>query len=128
MVSSLSRSGGHFFLALVSVVGSLAAAAWSQEKPPATKPIDLDRELASGAPQDRGKSYYHYALSRWFEDQGDLPRALTEINSALKFDASSATLRIELATLLDRMGQFREALEEAREASRIDAKNPEPHW
>jgi tetratricopeptide (TPR) repeat protein len=127
MVLSLPRARGRFILALVAIIG-LPAAVWSQEKPPATKPIDLDRELASGAPQDRGKSYYHYALSKWFEDEGDLPRALTEMNSAMKFDPSSATLRIELATILERMGRFREALEEAREASRIDPENPEPHW
>ena len=68
------------------------------------------------------------ALSKWFEDKGDLARALTEMKNALKYNETSAAVRIEMAALLDQMGRSREALDEAQEAARIDPGNPEPHW
>jgi len=88
----------------------------------------LDKELSSSVPEDRAKSYYYFALSKWFEEKGDLARALTEMKNALKYNEASAAVRIEMAALLDQMGKSREAVDEAQEAARIDPRNPEPHW
>jgi tetratricopeptide (TPR) repeat protein len=50
------------------------------------------------------------------------------MRTALRYDQQSATLRVELATLLVRSGDVLEGIETAQEAVRIDSKNPEPHW
>ena len=128
MRPSHSRVGGYFCLLCLWGLGILAGSIASQEKLPATKSIDLDKELSPPVPEDRAKSYYYYALSKWFEDKGDLARALTEMKNALKYNETSAAVRIEMAALLDQMGRSREALDEAQEAARIDPRNPEPHW
>lgn len=99
-----------------------------QEKPRPNAPIDLDKELQTKAPQDRAKSYYYYSLSKWYEDKGDLARAITEMRNALRYNEGSASVRVGLASLLEKTGSLREALVEAEEAARIEPKNPEPHW
>lgn len=128
MRPSSSRASGYFFLLSLGALGALTGSAASQEKPPAAKSIDLDKELSQPLPEDRAKSYYYYALSKWFEDKGDLARALSEMKNALKYNEASVAVRIEMAALLDQMGRSREALDEAQEAARIDPGNPEPHW
>jgi tetratricopeptide (TPR) repeat protein len=125
---SSSRLRGYFCLLTTWAMASPALPVIGQDKPPENRSIDLDKELSSPMPEDRAKSYYYYALSKWFEDKGDMARALTEMKSALKYNGSSTTVRIDMAALLDQMGRSREALEEAQEAARIDPKNPEPHW
>jgi tetratricopeptide (TPR) repeat protein len=102
--------------------------ALAQEKPRGSAPIDLDKELRVKVPQDRAKSYYHYLLAKWLEDSDEVDRAVTEMRNALKYNENSAWVRLDLAALLDKSGNTREALTEAQEAARLDPKNPEPHW
>jgi tetratricopeptide (TPR) repeat protein len=123
-----SRAGGHFCLITLWILGSLARTVAGQEKPPVSKSIDLDKELSSPVPEDRAKSYYFFALSKWFEEKGDLARALTEMKNALKYNETSASVRIEMAALLEQMERSREAIDQAEEAARMDPSNPEPHW
>jgi tetratricopeptide (TPR) repeat protein len=125
---SSPRVSGYFCLFALYILGNLVRSAPGQEKPPLSKSIDLDKELASPLPEDRAKSYYYFALSKWFEEKGDLSRALTEMKNALKYNEGSAAVRIEMAALLDQMERPREAIDEAQEAARIDPGNPEPHW
>ena len=99
------------------------------QKAPTSKPINLDRALEEQVPQDRVASYYHYSLAKWFENEGDFAKALTEMQTALKYNPNSSTIHVEMATLLyERIGNTREALEHAQEAVRLDPLDPDPHW
>jgi tetratricopeptide (TPR) repeat protein len=121
----------HPVAALVAllVVGScLARSAAAEAKGQAGKPINIDRELRGKPAPDRAQSYYHFSVSKWYEENGDAPRALTEMRKAVELNETSSALRVELAGLLARANRLREAEEECREASRLDPKNPEPYW
>jgi len=91
-------------------------------------PVNLDRALQDTPAQDRAKSYYHYALSKWFEDDGNLARALSEMQTAVNYNENDSSLHVALADILARTGRVNEAIDEAQKASRLDPKNPEPHW
>lgn len=120
-----SRVGILFYCAVLCL---LLTPGGAQEKPKPGTPIDLDKELQVKVPQDRAKSYYYYSLSKWLEDNGDVDLALTQMKNALKFNESSVWVRLDLAELLDKTGNSREAMAEAQEAARLDPKDPEPHW
>jgi tetratricopeptide (TPR) repeat protein len=90
--------------------------------------IDLDEELRPKEAPDRAKSYYHYALAKLHADRGDIPRALSEMRSALRYNESSSTLNVELASLLERSGNRREAIQRAEDAAKLDPQDPEPYW
>jgi tetratricopeptide (TPR) repeat protein len=93
------------------------------------KPINLDRELEEPASPDRAASYYHYSLSKWYEDNNDLPKALAEMQTALRFNPNSSAVHLELAALLEKMrGNTQEVLDNAEEAARLDPQDPDPHW
>ncbi len=124
----LRHPGNHLLLPFLVAFLGLAASAYAQDKPQKSTPIDLDKELQPKAAEDRAKSYYHYSLAKWYEDTGDLPHAVSEMRNALKYNDGSASVRVELASLLEKSGSLREALAEAEEAARLDPKNPEPHW
>ncbi len=92
-------------------------------------PVDLDKALQGKSVQDRAQSYYHFALSKWFDDQGDMTKALAEMQTAARYNENDAGLQVAVADILARMGRLSEALEEAQRASsRLDPKDPEPHW
>jgi tetratricopeptide (TPR) repeat protein len=115
-------------MALLSLIFIGGATIFSQDKPDPNKRIDLDQALRSEEPQDRAKSYFHYSLAKFYEDSGDTTRAVKEMRSALSFNRNSSEVRVELAALLEKTGSVQEAIREAQEASRMDPKNPEPHW
>ena len=115
-------------LSLLLLAGSISSRLYAQEKAQPSKAIDIDKELATRAPQNRALSYYHFSLAKWNEEKGDLTRALAEMRNAVKYNDTSSAVRVELAQLLDKTGSTREALEEAQEAVRLDPKDPEPHW
>jgi tetratricopeptide (TPR) repeat protein len=124
----LLHPGGLVILSLCAVFFLFLMPGRAQEKPKAGTPIDIDKELQVKVPQDRAKSYYYYSLSKWLDDNGDVDRALTEMRNALKYNESSVWVRLDLAELLDKTGNTREAMAEAQEAARLDPKDPEPHW
>ncbi len=116
-------------LLLLSAAITLPAPTVSaQARPGSQTGIDLDRALQQPQPQDRARSYYHFALSRWHQEQGDLGKALSEVRSALLYDALSSELHVALASLLFQAGDLREGVAMAEEAARLDPKNPEPRW
>ena len=96
--------------------------------PSPQKPINLDRELEGPAKTDRAASYYHYSLSKWYEDKGDLSKALLEMQQALKYNQESSAVHVEMASLLDKSGNTKEAIQYAEEAAQLDPKDPDPHW
>ena len=93
-----------------------------------SQPINLDRELEGQVAQDRAASYYHYSLAKWNEDKGDLPKALSEMQMALKYNQSSPAVHLEMAVLLEKTGNTSEAIRYAEKASSLDPQDPDPHW
>ena len=128
MGRTLSRLSWMALFSICTVVLAFQDPARAQEKPRSRAPIDIDKELQVKLPQDRGKSYYHYLLSKWLEDNDDPDRALSEMRTALKYNESSVWVRLDIAVLLDKTGNASDAITEAQEAARLDPKNPEPHW
>jgi tetratricopeptide (TPR) repeat protein len=122
------RSSSRQVLALLLAFSFGLLAARSQERPPTGKSIDIDKALQGKVEQDRAGSYYHYSLAKWFEDKGDLSRALSEMQKAANLNESSSPVRVELAKILAQAGRPNEALEEAEEATRLDPKDPDPYW
>jgi tetratricopeptide (TPR) repeat protein len=114
------------FLGLMSV----GIAAPAQKVPPQspTKPINLDRELEEQVNPDRAVSYYHYSLAKWNEDKGDLPKAISEMRSALKYNSNSSAIYLEMAGLMAKSGNPQEAIDYAQKAAELDPKDPGPHW
>lgn len=62
----------------------------------------------------------HYLEGRRAETDGDLPRALSELEQALVFDGSSPQVRLARAGVLAQTGRFGEAEDEARRAVALD--------
>jgi tetratricopeptide (TPR) repeat protein len=77
---------------------------------------------------DRAVSYYHYALAKWYENKGELTKSLSEMRIALQYDEESATVRLEMAGLLQKTGNADEAMEYAQKAVQLDPQDPDPHW
>jgi len=90
--------------------------------------IDLDKALRDKPAQNRALSYYHYSLSKWFEEEQDFPRALQEMQRAVQYSENAAGVHVGLAQILARMNRNPEAIEEAKKAASLEPKNPEPHW
>ncbi len=127
MKSVSLRLSGYAVLSFLALAGSSSPSV-AQEKPRPSKAIDIDKELAAPATENRALSYYYYSLAKWNEEKGDLARALGDMRNALKHNIGSPAVHVELAQLLDKNGDTTEALEEAQEAVRLDPKDPEPHW
>ena len=127
MTSNIRPSAVQLF-ALFLTFGLGLPVGHSQEKPQVGKSIDIDKALQGKVEQDRAGSYFHYSLAKWFEDKGDLSRALSEMEKAAKLNESSSSVRVELAKILAQAGQTNEALEEAEEATRLDPKAADPYW
>ncbi len=104
---------------------AVAGAPWSRA---AQNPVNLDKALQEKVAQDRARSYYHYSLSRWYDDDGDLNRALAEMQEAVRFNENEPALYVGLADILARMGRTPEAIDEAQRAAKLDPKDAEPHW
>ena len=111
----------------------VCASVFAQEErvltpPQRQKPINLDKELEGPVAPDRAASYYHFSLAKFYEDSGDMAKALSEMEAALKYNQNSPAVHLEMAALLDKTGNTREAIENAQEAARLDPQDPDPHW
>lgn len=93
-----------------------------------SKPTGPDKELEEQVVPDRALSYYHFSLSKLYENQNDTTQALSEMRTALKYNPKSSDLHLELAALLDRSGNVTEAIEQAQQAALLDPQDPDPHW
>src|SRR5512147_1374650 len=123
---SLWRSRGRNALLVIAIICVAAMFAAAQVRTPAQNPVDLDKALQEKASQDRAQSYYHYALSKWYDDEGDMTRALSEMQLAVRYNENESSVHVALADILARSNRIDEAKEEAQKASRLDPKDPEP--
>jgi tetratricopeptide (TPR) repeat protein len=128
MKSTFWQTHGRAAFWFMAIVGAAVLFANAQVRPPAQNPVDLDKALADKQEQDRAQSYYHYALSKWFDDSGDLPRALSEMQTAVRYNDGDGSVHVALADILARMNRMADAMDEAQKATRLNPKDPEPHW
>jgi tetratricopeptide (TPR) repeat protein len=107
----------------------LASASGFAQNPSESRPINLDRDLRdTNAKPNLAASYYHYALAKWHENDGDMRKALPEMQLALQFNPMSSAIHVEIAILMGRTGNIPEAMRYAQEAARLDPQDPESHW
>ncbi len=118
---------GAFILLLIAQT-FVGYPVWAQENTQESKSIDIDKALETKVSANRAQSYYHFAIAKWQEEKGDLDKALVEMRNALKYNDGSAAVRVELAELLEKAGNTREAIEQAQEAAGLDPTDVQPHW
>jgi len=120
---------GRFFRRLTAILCVLPVCGFVFAQT-SSGPINLDRALREEAqPEpDRAASYYHYALAKWHENNGNAAEALSEMQSALETNPDSSAIHHELAVLHARMGNMTEATRYANESIRLDSENPDPRW
>jgi tetratricopeptide (TPR) repeat protein len=122
MKSPLWQARGHNVLLVIALICFTTLSAAAQN------PVDLDKALQDKVVQDRAQSYYHYAISKWYDDEGDLQRALAEMQLAVRYNENDSSVRVALADVLARMNRMSEATDEAQKAAKLNPKDPEPHW
>jgi tetratricopeptide (TPR) repeat protein len=70
-------------------------------------------------------AYYQFLIGRRRESEGDVDKALAALREAARLAPTAAEVRAEIASILAREGRGEEAVEEARAALAIDARNRE---
>jgi tetratricopeptide (TPR) repeat protein len=115
-------------LFIILTAGLSSPFAYGQGNQVKSNPIDLDKELEAKVEPSYALSYYHYALAKWNEDAGEIPKALSEMQIALRYNENSSAIHLALAALLEKSGDTAKAIETALKAARLDPKDPDPHW
>lgn len=70
----------------------------------------------------------HFLRARFAESTGQRDVAIRELKAAVHYDSTSATLYGALARNLNAVRRFRDALDPARRAVRLDPKNVQNRW
>lgn len=70
----------------------------------------------------------HFLRARFAETTGHRDVAVQELKAAVQYDSTSATLYGALARNLNAVRRFRDALDPARRAVRLDPKNAQSRW
>ena len=70
----------------------------------------------------------HFLRARFEEAAGKRDRAIEELQAAVRYDTTSATLYGALARNLNAVRRFQQAIEPARRAVQIDPKNVQIRW
>ncbi|MCY3872373.1 MAG: tetratricopeptide repeat protein [Gemmatimonadetes bacterium] len=70
----------------------------------------------------------HFLRGRLAESAGQRDRAIEELQAAVRYDSTSATLYSALARNLNAIRRFKNAVEPARRAVQIDPKNVQIRW
>lgn len=70
----------------------------------------------------------HFLRARFAETTGQRDVAIRELKAAVQYDSTSATLYGALARNLNAVRRFRDALDPARRAVRLDPKNVQNRW
>jgi len=115
-------------LLYLSLFGAGTPVSAQDQFPELSNPINLDEALREPVPADRAASYYYFALSKLNSGNGNLAEGLKLMKKALDYNRDSSEIHMELAMLLGNIGKSQEAVKYAQEASRLDPKDPAPHW
>ena len=75
----------------------------------------------------RAEAYYHFALARLLEENGDFTKAIDEYKKAIQQDPQSSYVYIELANAYLRHRRVRDAVQEAENAIRLNGDNLDGH-
>ncbi|MDE2724461.1 MAG: tetratricopeptide repeat protein [Gemmatimonadota bacterium] len=70
----------------------------------------------------------HFLRARFAESAGQRDRAIEELQAAVQYDSTSATLYSALARNLNAVRRFQQAVEPARRAVQIDPQNVQTRW
>ena len=70
----------------------------------------------------------HFLRARFAESAGQRDRAIEELQAAVQYDSTSATLYSALARNLNAVRRFQQAVEPARRAVQIDPKDVQIRW
>ena len=89
--------------------------------------ITLHAIPASKTPPDP-HAVTHFLRARFAEATGHRDVAVQELKAAVQYDSTSATLYGALARNLNAVRRFRDALDPARRAVRLDPKNVQSRW
>ena len=89
--------------------------------------ITLRAIPASKTPPDP-HAVTHFLRARFAETTGHRDVAVQELKAAVQYDSTSATLYGALARNLNAVRRFRDALDPARRAVRLDPKNVQSRW
>ncbi len=89
--------------------------------------ITLRAIPASKTPPDP-HAVTHFLRARFAEATGHRDVAVQELKAAVQYDSTSATLYGALARNLNAVRRFRDALDPARRAVRLDPKNVQSRW
>lgn len=95
----------------------LVPVATRAQAPPATGSVEASVE--------RGDAYTHLMRALLAARRGENRNAATEIRRAIELQPQSADVRVQGATLLERIGRRSEALEVARDALVLDPDHPD---
>src|SRR5437016_5550209 len=75
----------------------------------------------------RAEAYYHFALARLLEENGDFTKAIDEYKKAIQQDPQSSYVYIELANAYLRHRRVRDAVQEVENAIRLNPDNLDAH-
>ena len=81
----------------------------------------------TAASQARSDAYFHFSLGRGLEEEGKFTQALDEYRKAIQGDPQSSYLYVELANAYLRHRRFKEAVQEAENAIRLNPDNLDAH-
>ncbi len=81
----------------------------------------------SGASRSRPDAYFHFSLGRGLEEEGKFTQALEEYRKAIQEDPQSSYLYVELANAYMRHRRYKEAVQEAENAIRLNPDNLDAH-
>lgn len=84
--------------------------------------------VPSPKPSPNPHAVTHFLRARFAEATGQRDVAIRELKAAVHYDSTSATLYGALARNLNAVRRFRDALDPARRAVRLDPKNVQNRW
>src|SRR5512143_2208220 len=99
MKSTRRQIWGRNALFVITMICITAMFGAAQVGTTTQNPVDLDKALHAQAVQDRAQSYYHYALSKWFDDEGEMARALSEMQLAVRYNENDSSVHVALADI-----------------------------
>jgi len=87
----------------------------------------FSRAMAADADKEIPRGLSHYIAAFYYDDLGDIDKAIPEYRKALQDDPQSSLLHLNLAAALIKKNDIPPALEELKRAAELDPDAVEPH-